>query len=227
MSTKHLKKFLKVGVCSVFASMVLGLSVGPAMAEKVLRVAPHADLKNLDPIWTTAYITRNHGYMVYDTLIAMDSNLKPQPQMLEGWKISDDGLTYTFTLRDGLAWHDGAPVTSVDCIASIQRWGKRDGMGQKLAKFTESWTANNDKTFTLKLNEPYGLVLDSLGKISSNVPFMMPERLAKTDAFEAVPEIIGSGPFVFDKDGYMPGAKVTYRKNTNYCLLYTSDAADE
>ncbi|MDP6135738.1 MAG: ABC transporter substrate-binding protein, partial [Arenicellales bacterium] len=154
MLTKRLRDILKIGVCSVFLSMILGLSVGPAMAEKVLRVAPHADLKNLDPIWTTAYITRNHGYMVYDTLIAMDSNLKPQPQMLEGWKVSDDGLTYTFTLRDGLAWHDGAPVTSADCIASIQRWGKRDGMGQKLAKFTESWTANNDKTFTLKLNEP-------------------------------------------------------------------------
>ncbi|HCF74065.1 MAG TPA: peptide ABC transporter substrate-binding protein, partial [Gammaproteobacteria bacterium] len=76
--------------------------------------------------------------------------------------------------------------------------------------------ANNDKTFTLKLNEPYGLVLDSLGKISSNVPFMMPERLAKTDAFEPVPEVIGSGPFIFDKDAYMPGAKVVYRKNTNY-----------
>ena len=216
MLGKNIRKFLKVGVCSVFASMVLGLSVGPAMAEKVLRVAAHASLKNLDPIWTTAYITRNHGYMVYDTLIAMDSNLKPQPQMLEGWEISDDSMTYTFTLREGLAWHDGAPVTSADCIASIQRWGKRDGMGQKLAKFTESWTANNDKTFTLKLNEPYGLVLDSLGKISSNVPFMMPERLAKTDAFEAVPEQIGSGPFVFDTDGYIPGVKVTYRKNTNY-----------
>lgn len=109
MLRKNVRKILKVGVCSVFASMVLGLSVGPAIAEKVLRVAPHADLKNLDPIWTTAYITRNHGYMVYDTLIAMDSNLKPQPQMLEGWEISDDSMTYTFTLREGLAWHDGAP----------------------------------------------------------------------------------------------------------------------
>ena len=114
MLRKNVRNILKVGVCSVFASMVLGLSVGPAIAEKVLRVAPHADLKNLDPIWTTAYITRNHGYMVYDTLIAMDSNLIPQPQMLEGWKVSDDSLTYTFTLREGLAWHDGAPVTSAD-----------------------------------------------------------------------------------------------------------------
>ena len=112
-------------------------AVGAAQAQKdVLRVVPHADLKNLDPIWTTAYITRNHGYMVYDTLIALNEQLEPQPQMLEGWKISSDGLTYTFTLRDGLRWHDGAPVTAEDIVPSIKRWGKRDGMGQKLMDFT-------------------------------------------------------------------------------------------
>ena len=117
------------------------------MGEKILKIIPHADLKNLDPIWTTAYITRNHGYMIYDTLIGLDSNLKPQPQMLDKWDVSNDGLTYTFTLRDGLQWHDGKPVRSADCIASINRWGKRDGMGQKLADFTESWTEVNDKVF--------------------------------------------------------------------------------
>ncbi len=194
----------------------LTLAAGPALAEKVLRVAPHADLKNLDPIWTTAYITRNHGYMVYDTLIALDANLKPQPQMLEGWQVSADTLTYTFTLRDGLLWHDGQPVTAADCVASIRRWGKRDGMGQKLMDFTASLEASDDKTFVLTLKEPYGLVLDSLGKVSSNTPFMMPKRLAEVDAFEAVPEIVGSGPFVFDKDAWVPGSKVVYRKNTAY-----------
>ena len=210
-----IKKFKRVLMFSMVSLNLLLIS-GPVMGEKVLKIIPHADLKNLDPIWTTAYITRNHGYMIYDTLIGLDSDLKPQPQMLDKWDVSNDGLTYTFTLRDGLQWHDGKPVRSADCIASINRWGKRDGMGQKLADFTESWTEVNDKVFKLKLKEPYGLVIDSLGKISSNVPFMMPERLAKTDAFEPVPENIGSGPFIFDKDAWVPGSKVVYRKNKNY-----------
>lgn len=211
MSPKNLKRWLAAGLATV---MIGALS--PAYAEKVLRIVPHADLKNLDPIWTTAYITRNHGYMVYDTLFAVDANLKIQPQMVDTWKVSDDGLTYTFTLRAGLKWHDGKPVTAADCIASLKRWGKRDGMGQKLMDFTKSMDAVSDNTFTLTLKEPYGLVLDSIGKISSNTPFMMPKRLAEVDAFEQVPEVIGSGPFKFVKDEWVPGAKIVYVKNTDY-----------
>ena len=129
------------------AAAVMALS-GTAQAEKVLRIVPHADLKNLDPIWTTAYITRNHGYMVYDTLFAVDENLKIQPQMIDSWKVSSDNLVYSFTLRDGLKWHDGKPVTAADCVASIARWGKRDGMGQKLMDYTKTMDAVDDKTFT-------------------------------------------------------------------------------
>ena len=97
----------------------------------------HSDLRIIDPGFTTAYITRDHGYMVYDTLLATDSSFKVQPQMAD-WKVSDDKLTYTFTLRDGLKWHDGAPVTAEDCVASLKRWGKVDNMGQKLMDFTAS-----------------------------------------------------------------------------------------
>ena len=118
---------------------------------------------HLDPIFTTAYITRDYGYMVYDTLLATDSNFKVQPQMAD-WKVSDDKLTYTFTLRDGLKWHDGTPVTAEDCVASLKRWGKNDGMGQKLMDFTASIEAADAKTIVLKLKEPYGLVLESIGK---------------------------------------------------------------
>ncbi|GIX48622.1 MAG: ABC transporter substrate-binding protein [Candidatus Tectimicrobiota bacterium] len=181
-----------------------------------LRVIPHADLKNLDPIWTTAYITRNHGYMIYDTLFALDANLQPQPQMVESWEVSDDGLTYTFRLRPGLKWHDGTPVRAADCVASIKRWGKRDGMGQKLMDFTAALEVVDERTFVLRLKEPYGLVLHSLGKISSNVPFMMPERLAQTDAFTQITEPIGSGPFIFKKDEWVPGHKVVYVRNPAY-----------
>ena len=214
----HFSKALK-GAAAAAALLVplMGTAlVSEASAESVLRAKVHADLKNTDPIWTTAYITRNHGYMVYDTLFALDADFNVQPQMAESHSVSDDGLVHTITLRDGLKWHDGAPVTAEDCVASIARWGKRDGMGQQLmAKVTEM-TAVYDKTLTITLSEPWGLVLQALGKMSSNVPFMMPKRLAETDAFEQVPGSIGSGPFKFVKEEWVPGAKAVYVKNEDY-----------
>jgi peptide/nickel transport system substrate-binding protein len=132
------------------------------------------------------------------------------------WKVSDDKLIYTFTLRDGLKWHDGAPVTADDCVASLKRWGKNDGMGQKLMDFTASIEATDDKTITLKLKEPYGLVLESIGKPSSLVPFMMPKRLAETPAGKAIAEQVGSGPFKFVQAEFQPGVKAVYEKNADY-----------
>ena len=126
-----LKRRLGRIVASTALVAALGLG-GAAQAESVLRAKVHADLKNHDPIWTTAYITRNHGYMVYDTLFAMDEGFVVHPQMAESHVVSDDGLIYTITLRDGLKWHDGTPVTSADCIASIDRWGKRNRIEQCL-----------------------------------------------------------------------------------------------
>jgi peptide/nickel transport system substrate-binding protein len=184
-------------------------------AGKTITAVMHSDLRVIDPGITTAYITRDHGYMVYDTLVATDSNFKVQPQMAD-WKISDDKLTYTFTLRDGLKWHDGAPVTAEDCVASLKRWGKNDGMGQKLMDFTASIEATDAKTITLKLKEPYGLVLESLGKPSSLVPFMMPKRLAETEAGKAIAEQVGSGPFKFVAAEFQPGVKAVYEKNKDY-----------
>jgi peptide/nickel transport system substrate-binding protein len=187
----------------------------PSLADaKTITAVMHADLR--DPgMLTTAYIVRDFGYMVYDTLLAEDSNFKIQPQMAE-WKVSDDKLTYTFTLRDGLKWHDGTPVTAGDCVASLKRWGKADGMGQKLMDFTASLDATDDKTITLKLKEPYGLVLESIGKPSSLVPFMMPKRLAETPAGKPVPELIGSGPFKFVQAEFQPGVKAVFEKNKDY-----------
>jgi len=184
--------------------------------QKVLKLIPQADLRILDPIATTAYITRNHGYMVYDTLFATDAKFQVQPQMVDQWELSTDKLTYTFTLRDGLKLHDGQPVRSADCIASLQRWTRRDALGQKLAAATESWKELNDKTFRLKLKKPFALTLQALGKLSSNVPFVMPERIAKTDPFQNITEVIGSGPFKFIKEEWVPGNKVVYAKNADY-----------
>ena len=113
------------------------LAAAPAGAQ-TLKMVAHSDLKVLDPIWTTAYITRNHGYLIYDTLFAKDEQLRIRPQMVDKYDVSPDKLTWTFTLRDGLEWHDGLPVTSEDCIASIKRWGARDALGQQLmASVTE------------------------------------------------------------------------------------------
>jgi peptide/nickel transport system substrate-binding protein len=184
--------------------------------QKVLKAVMGTPARILDPIFTTAYAARNHGYMIFDTLLALDDKFEPKPQMLKDWTLSPDQLTYTFTLRDGLKWHDGGPVTSEDCIASIKRWGAVDGMGQKLLDFTKDFEVVNDKTFKLILKEPYGLVLLSLAKPSSNVPFMMPKRLAMTDAHEQIKEQIGSGPFKFVASEFQPDTKIVYVKNTDY-----------
>src|SRR3954447_10649669 len=203
-------------VGAVALASMIGASPVLAQGQKVLKFIPQADLRILDPIATTAYITRNHGYMVYDTLFAMDEKFQVKPQMVDKYELSKDRLTYTFTLRDGLKFHDGQPVRAADCIASIDRWAKRDALGQKLAEFTEAWTPVNDKTFTLKLKRPFPLTLEALAKPSSNVPFIMPERIAKTDASTNITEPIGSGPFKFVKEEWVPGSKVIYVKNADY-----------
>src|ERR1700689_1797124 len=146
----------------VAAVLATAMILTPAGAKAII-AGMHPDLRTIDPGFTTAYITRDHGYMVYDTLLALDENFKVQPQMAD-WKVSDDKLTYTFTLRDGLKWHDGPPVTAEDCVASLKRWGRNDGMGQKLMDFTASLEAADRRTITLRLKEPYGLVLESIGK---------------------------------------------------------------
>jgi peptide/nickel transport system substrate-binding protein len=211
----HISRWKRATIASAIALSAALATPSLAATTKTITAVMHSDLRFLDPIITTAYIQRDYGYMVYDTLLAMDSNFKIQPQMAD-WKVSDDKLTYTFTLRDGLKWHDGAPVTAEDCVASLKRWGKRDGMGQKLMDFTASLEATDAKTITLKLKEPYGLVLESIGKPSSVVPFMMPKRVAETPADKPITEQIGSGPFKFVKEEFQPGVKAVFAKNTDY-----------
>ena len=191
---------------------------GAAFAQtgKVIKMIPGGDLKIIDPIQNASYISRNHGYMVYDTLFSVDSKGQVKPQMVETYTLSPDKKTYTFTLRPGLKWHDGAPVTAADCVASIRRWGAKDVSGTLVMRELASLTAVNERTFTLTLKEPFGLVIDALGKPSSNVPFMMPERIAKTDPNQQITDATGSGPFIFKKDEWVPGNKVVYVKNPNY-----------
>ena len=207
--------FRKVILAAACVGSLVTLAA-PALAQTTLRVVMHSDLKILDPIWTTAYIVRNHGYMIYDTLLAQDEKGEIKPQMVEKYDTSADKKTYTFTLREGLLWHDGKPVTSEDCIASIKRWAVKDSLGQKMMTFVESIDAVDAKTFTIKLKEPTGLVLLGLSKPSSNVPFMMPKRVADTDPNKQIEDFTGSGPFVFVKDEWKPGDKTVYVKFDKY-----------
>jgi len=196
------------------AAAVIVLVASSASAS-TMRIASHGRLSVIDPIWTTAYVARSHGYLVYDTLFTMDENFEPQPQMVDTWTVSEDRKAWTFTLRDGLQWHDGTDVTAEDCIASLQRWGKRDGMGQLLFKDVVSLTTADKKTFTMTLREPYGWVLASLAKLSANVPFMMPKRIAETDPMQPIKDATGSGPFIFKQDERQAN-KAVYIRNPHY-----------
>ena len=189
---------------------------GAAHAESVLKVALHSDLKIIDPIWTTALISTHHGYLVYDTLFALDEKLEIKPQMVDKWETSADKLTWTFTLRDGLEFHDGAPVTAADCVASLKRYGAKDSMGQKMMANVAELSATDAKTIKLVLKEPYGLVLQTLAKPGANVPFIMPARVAATDPNTQVTDATGSGPFIFKKDEWKPGEKTVYLRNAKY-----------
>ena len=206
----------QLGVLATGAAAVAMTARPASAAGKTIKYVRNGNLTILDPIWTTAYVTRDHGYMIYDTLFALDENNVVKPQMLDKYEVSADKMLWTFTLRDGLEWHDGKPVTSADCVPSVKRWMGRDPMGQKLSDFVAELAVVNDKTFTMKLKEPYGLVLDSLGKPSSNTPFMMPKAVAETDPFKQIDSQIGSGPFIYVNAESKPGEKHIYIKNTKY-----------
>lgn len=206
----------------LIAKLLLPLGLAAALtapfalaAEKTLHVVMSSSLRVLDPIATTAQITRNHAYMIYDTLIGMDEHFTPQPQMAD-WTVSADGLTYTFTLRDGLLWHDGKAVTATDCVASLKRWAHFDVGGQLMMKYTSSIVATNDKTITLTLAKPFGYVLQLLAKPSSVAAFMMPERVANIPDGQTITDYTGSGPYKFVAKEFDPGNRVVYEKFKQY-----------
>lgn len=217
MTRGRLSKFLNcLPHALALAALTWLASPGQAQADgKVVRAVMHSPLRVTDPILTTAYITRNHGYMIYDTLLGTDDKFHVQPQMAD-WSLSKDKLTYTFTLRDGLKWHDGSPVTAADCVASLRRWAAKDGTGQLILGNTETLEAVSDKVIRLKLKRPLGFVPEALGKLSSYPPFMMPRRIAETSPDQAITEHIGSGPFRFVTSEFQPGIKAVYEKNPDY-----------
>jgi peptide/nickel transport system substrate-binding protein len=195
---------------------VLAVLAQPAQAQTTMKLVPQADLKLFDPIATTAAITQNHGLMIYDTLFALDSKMQPRPQMVQNYTVSQDGLKWTFVLRDGLKWHDGTPVTAKDVVASLNRWSKHTARGGfPMMQRAESLVAKDDRTVELTFKEKFGPVLQMLADPSLPV-FIMREKDAMTDPFQQITETVGSGPFIFVKEEWVPGSKVVYRKNPNY-----------
>ncbi|MCB4821063.1 ABC transporter substrate-binding protein [Roseicella aerolata] len=191
-------------------------AIAQPAGSRVLRMVPQANLTSIDPIWTTANITRNHGFMVYDTLYGMDAEFNVQPQMAAGHVEEEGGRSVTITLRDELRFHDGEPVRAADCVASIARWMKRNPTGQKLESVVESLEVVDDKRLRFKLRRPFPMLVRGLASPTNPVCFMMPERVAKTDPFQQFRDPTGSGPFRFKQDEFNSGSLVVYERNPHY-----------
>jgi len=205
---------------NLLASALAGALAAPrptrAQTKRVLRFVPQADLALTDPVQTTGLVTRNHGMLVFDTLYGVDLDQVARPQMAEGHAVEEDGRLWRIRLRDGLRFHDGAPVLARDCVASLQRWGKRDNFGLALMAATESVTAPDDRTIVFRLTRPFPMLPDALAKIGPNLMAVMPERLARLDPMAPVPEVIGSGPYRFINSERVPGALVVYERFAEY-----------
>ena len=203
---------------SILAGMSVAGLARPAIAQpaKVMRFIPEGDLAVADPIWTTATVTRNHGYLVFDTLYAQDDEFGIQPQMVAGHTVDDDGRLWRLTLRDGLRFHDGEPVRARDVVPSIRRFAARDAFGRALMDATDELSAPSDQVVQFRLKRPFPLLPNALGKSGTSMPCIMPERLALTDPAKQVAEIVGSGPFRFLADERVPGSFVAYARFDGY-----------
>ena len=187
--------------------------VGRADGPKTVMFVPHADLASIDPVWTTADITRNYSLAVFDTLYGYDAKFQVQPQMVDGHKVEDDGKTWELTLREGLSFHDGQKVLARDCVATIKRFCVRNPFGQALMKRVAELTAPSDNVIRFRLNQPFPLLPNALAEVYCAI---MPQRLAETDPMKQIPEAIGSGPFKFVADQRIPGSRVVFAKNPAY-----------
>jgi peptide/nickel transport system substrate-binding protein len=200
----------------LFAASLAAPSLASAQGARTLRFVPQSDVTVLDPLWSTAFVSRNHAFLVYDTLYGTDANYQPQPQMAEGHAVEDGGLTWTITLRPNLRFHDGEPVRAADAVASIRRWGARDAFGQALLAATDELSALDDRRLRFRLKKPFPLLPAALGKTTVTVPFIMPERLARTDPGTQVSEMVGSGPYRFVANERVAGSRTVYSRFDGY-----------
>ena len=190
----------------------------PALASDAARTlvfVPQAPLTSIDPVWTSAQVTRNFGMLVFETLYGRDAAMPPQPQMLAGENIADAGRRRTMTLRDGLRFHDGERVLASDCVASLRRWMRRDPVGATIAARVDALEAPDDRTILWRLNKPLPHLPKALSKFQT-AAVMMPVRLAATDPFKQIPEAIGSGPFRFLAKEQVIGSFASFERVDGY-----------
>ncbi len=210
------RSLMQVAAGTLAAPSIVSAQNAPTSDSRVLRFIPQSDVTALDPVWTSVYVTRNHGYLIFDTLYGQDDDLRIQPQMVAGHTTEDGGKLWRLTLRDGLVFHDGTPVLARDCVASIKRWARRDAFGQTLIGLTDELSAADDKTIVFRLKAPFPFLPEALGKVGINMLPIMPERLANTDPFKQVTEMVGSGPFRFVANERVVGSRVVYEKFEKY-----------
>ncbi|MBO1079879.1 ABC transporter substrate-binding protein [Roseomonas haemaphysalidis] len=210
------RSLLKAAAAAPLLSGLAMPAVGQNSRASTLRFVPQANLAALDPIWTTATVTGNHGYYVFDTLYALNAAGQPRPQMAEGHEVLEDGKLWRIRLRPGLRFHDDTPVRAEDCVASLKRWAVRDAFGQLLAAVARDWTVVDDRTFEIRLDRAFPLVSTALAKSDGSAPFIMPARLAATDPGKAVTEMVGSGPYRFLADQFNSGSRAVYEKFAGY-----------
>jgi peptide/nickel transport system substrate-binding protein len=212
------RSFLKTAALT--GSLAAGGLPRPALSQgaaaRTLRFVPQANLANFDPIWGTQLVVRNASAMVWDTLYGVDEQIEPQRQMVESEEVSADGLVWTFRLRPGLKFHDNEPVRARDVVASLNRWAVRDPMGQMIRAQQNELVAVDDRTFRWSLKQPYSKMLFALGKTNAPLAFIMPERIAQTDPFQQIKEYIGSGPYRFVREEWVPGAKAIFARFDGY-----------
>lgn len=202
----------------LFAGLAAAALIRPrgARAARSVNLVLESEVVIIDPHFTTAAITRSFGTHVFDTLFAMDGQGAIRPQMVEAWEVSADRLVWDFRLREGLAWHDGAPVTAAECVLSLRRWAPRDPLGRMLLAATASMDATDARSFRISLRQPFPLMLEVLGKPNAPLPVMMPERLARTPGDQRITEAVGSGPFRFRPDLWRPGNVMVLERNPAY-----------
>jgi len=205
-----------VGAAAAASSVRVGPAIAQPARQSTLRIVPHANLTILDPHFTTALVTTNHGWAIYDTLFAVDAQQRTQPQMAAGHVWEDDGRTCLITLREGLRFHNGEPVRAQDCAQSLRRWAAREALGQSAAKYIDEWGVKDDRTVRVTLKRPLPVLIPLMARVGATVPFIMPEHVARTDPFKQVTEVIGSGPYRFVRDEFVSGSRVVYTRNPAY-----------
>src|SRR5687767_12093337 len=210
--TAHLLRTVRQLACLVALAMLLSVA-GAAAQDRAstLRVQLGGNLVVFDPIFTANGTVRRAAWLVHDFLFALDGNNVPKPQMLETYSMSADGMTHSFKLRAGLKFHDNSPVTSADAVASIKRWGSKDGAGQSLLTIVTEMAAVDDLTFVIKTSRKYTKLPTVLSKLNPYLPIIVPKRLAETPGSQAMREVIGAGPYRFVPEEFVPCSRVVYR----------------